>query len=91
MEEKERGATGKVSRRSFIATAGLVAVAGGVLAGEAISASPREPPAKEPPAKEPPAKEPPAKTPAAGEWPWVKLDPQEAAERAFRNYHAKGG
>ena len=24
-------------------------------------------------------------------WPWVKLDPQEAGERAFLTYHEKGG
>ncbi|MHB8766439.1 MAG: twin-arginine translocation signal domain-containing protein [Deferrisomatales bacterium] len=24
-------------------------------------------------------------------WPWTKLDPQEAGERAFRTYHEKGG
>ena len=29
--------------------------------------------------------------PGALPWPWVKLDPQEAGERAFLTYHEKGG
>lgn len=73
--ELER-APGGVSRRRFIATTGVAAAAAGVWAGKALSE---------------PAKPEPARTPAAGKWPWVKLDPQEAAERAFKTYHAKGG
>jgi nitrous oxide reductase len=78
MEELQKVATGHVSRRSFIATAGLAAVAGGVLAGTAMATASKEAPSA-------PA------TPKAGSWPWVKIDPQEAGERAFGNYHAKGG
>ena len=76
MKENQKGATGNVSRRNFIATAGLAAVASGVLGGSAMAALPKEAPAT---------------TPVAGSWPWVKLDPQEAAERAFQLYHTKGG
>lgn len=65
-----------VSRRRFLARTGVAAAAGALWAGNVLSD---------------PTKEEPARTPAAGTWPWVKLDPQEAAERAFKNYHAKGG
>jgi nitrous oxide reductase len=74
-EQKERS-DGRVSRRKFIATTGVLAAAGGLLASRALSE---------------PAKQEAPKTPAAGKWPWVKLDPQEAAEKAFKTYHAKGG
>lgn len=64
-----------MSRRKFMATTGLVA-ASGILASSAFASSPD-----------------PNKSVAAPPlpWPWVKLDTQEAGERAFRNYHAKGG
>lgn len=65
---------GNLTRRGFLARAG-VAAAGGCLLGSAALAS--RPDAVE--------------APLAGEWPWTRIDPQEAAERAFSYYHAKGG
>lgn len=77
MENEKRGSKATdLSRRNFIATAGLAATGGVLVSGAAAFATMQ---------KDPEA------TPVAGNWPWVKLDPQEAAERAFRNYHAKGG
>jgi hypothetical protein len=74
----ESGSTGShMSRRKFIASTGLVA-AGGILTSGAIASVSRE-------------TETASTTPPPLPWPWVKLDPQEAGERAFRNYHEKGG
>ena len=78
-EETKKGREGScgLSRRNFIATASLVA-AGGVLAGGAVAdLAGAQAPAQ---AVAPPMP-----------WPWVKLDPQEAGERAFNTYHEKGG
>lgn len=33
----------------------------------------------------------PTTTPSALPWPWKKLDPMEAGQRAFNYYHEKGG
>ena len=57
-------------------TGGLITT-GGILAGSAFAMT-----------KETKAE---AMTPPPLPWPWTKLDPQEAGERAFRNYHEKGG
>lgn len=77
LEEGEgKRSTGIMSRRNFIATAGLVA-AGGALAGGAMA---NVTGTKEAPGTPPPLP-----------WPWVKLDPLEAGKRAFRTYHEKGG
>ncbi len=66
-----------LTRRSFIAAAGMVA-ASGALAGGALAdlgGAKSKASAEAPPLP----------------WPWVKLDPQEAGERAFKTYHEKGG
>lgn len=76
-EQEEKRSVGTISRRSFIATAGLVA-AGGALAGGAM-------------ANVTGTKEAAPGTPPPLPWPWVKLDPIEAGKRAFRTYHEKGG
>lgn len=68
---------GGMSRRMFLAAAGMVA-AGGALATSAVASVTG-------------AKEAPAGTTPPLPWTWVKLDPQEAAKRTFQNYHAKGG
>ncbi len=75
-EKQEQGCSRNMTRRGFIATAGAVA-AGGVLAGGALAATAG---AREAVSAEAPLP-----------WPWVKLDPQEAGERAFQTYHEKGG
>ena len=66
-----------MSRRKFIASTGLVA-ASGILTSSAIASVSMKNEAASTTAPPLP-------------WPWVKLDPQEAGERAFRNYHEKGG
>jgi hypothetical protein len=66
-----------MSRRKFIASTGLVA-ASGILTGSAIASVSKK--IETSSAIAPPLP-----------WPWVKLDPQEAGQRAFRNYHEKGG
>lgn len=76
MKSPPERASQTVSRRRFLAASAVAASAGGVWARNALSES---------------AKPEPVKAPPAGSWPWVKLDPQEAAERAFKAYHAKGG
>ncbi len=75
-ENQEQSSLGNMTRRGFIAKAGAVA-AGGVLAGGALAATAG---AKEAVSAEAPLP-----------WPWVRLDPQEAGERAFQTYHEKGG
>ena len=74
----ERVDTGKhMTRRKFIASTGIVA-AGGVRTSSAlasVTAKNETPPTNAPPLP----------------WAWAKLGPQEAGERAFRNYHEKGG
>lgn len=73
----EKGAGGCLTRRNFIATAGMVA-AGGVLAGGAMAdlgAAKQAPSVAAPPLP----------------WPWVKIDPLEAGRKAFQIYHEKGG
>lgn len=73
---EEKAAT-NVSRRHFMTTAGLAAAGGVLVSGAmAVGAVPKTEPLS---------------VPEAGKWPWVKLDPQEAAERAYKNYHAKDG
>ena len=70
--------TGKhISRRKFIAKTGIVA-AGGMLTNSAFASVAAK-------------KESIAATAPPLPWAWAKLDPQEAGERAFRNYHEKGG
>lgn len=65
-----------ISRRKLLTKGGLIA-AGGILVGNsAVFAKATKPETIEPPSLP---------------WPWVKLDPQEAGERTFRNYHEKGG
>lgn len=78
-DDNEQRTSGSVSRRRFIASAGMV-VAGGALAGTALAA-----------AELGKAKEPAPTAPAALPWPWPKLDPMEAGKRAFQYYHLKGG
>lgn len=63
-----------MSRRKFIATAGVV-TASGLLAENTLASVPGKQESAAP----------------SLPWPWVKLDPQEAGERAFRAYHSKGG
>lgn len=73
---EEKAAT-SVSRRNFMTTAGFAAAGGVLITGAmAVGAVPKTDPLS---------------VPEAGKWPWVKLDPQEAAERAYKNYHAKDG
>ena len=76
-EEAEQCLNGSMSRRSFIAAAGIVAV-GGVLAGNTMAAVTGP-------------KEATPGTPTPLPWKWVKLDPMEAGKRTFQTYHAKGG
>ena len=76
-DEDEQCLNGRMSRRSFITTAGMVAV-GGVLAGGAMAAVAG-------------TKEAAPVTSPILPWTWVRLDPMEAGKRAFQTYHAKGG
>ena len=76
-DEDEQCLNGSMSRRSFITTAGVVAV-GGVLAGGAMAAVTGAREAA--PGTSPPLP-----------WQWVKLDPMEAGKRTFQTYHTKGG
>ncbi|MBW2474394.1 MAG: hypothetical protein JRE56_07340 [Deltaproteobacteria bacterium] len=66
-----------MSRRKFIASTGIVA-ASGILTSSALASVATK-------------KEAAPTTAPALPWSWVQLDPQEAGERAFRNYHEKGG
>jgi hypothetical protein len=66
-----------MSRRKFIASTGLVA-AGGILTSSAMAAVPMKTKGE-------------SKIAPPLPWPWVKLDPQVAGERSFKNYHEKGG
>jgi hypothetical protein len=70
--------TGKhITRRKFIASTGIVA-AGSMLTSSALASVTAKNEAA--PTTAPPLP-----------WSWAKIDPQEAGERAFRNYHEKGG
>ena len=78
-EVKPGGESERLSRRSFLNTAGavtagglLVAAGGNLLSGQeaAAAAPPTAPPLP---------------------WKYIKLDPTEAGKRAYKNYHAKGG
>lgn len=73
----EENPSGCMSRRGFIAAAGLAAV-GGVLASGAIAAVAGP-------------KEAAPGTPPPLPWQWAKLDPLEAGKRTFKLYHEKGG
>jgi len=66
-----------MTRRKFISATGIVA-AGGMLTGSALASVTAKNDAA--PTTAPPLP-----------WSWAKIDPQEAGERAFRNYHEKGG
>lgn len=76
-EKEEQGLGGSMSRRGFIAVAGMAAV-GGVLASSAMAAVTG-------------VKEAAPGTPPPLPWQWVKLDPMEAGKRTFQLYHTKGG
>ncbi|MBU0729274.1 MAG: hypothetical protein KKA70_05980 [Proteobacteria bacterium] len=78
-DEVKQDESERISRRSFLNTAGaaaagglLVAAGGGLLSG-----------------KEATAAAPPTAPPLP--WKYSKLDADEAGKRAYKNYHAKGG